>query len=501
MQHIQTLSTALASENGSGSKSWVRLVSSFGRPRSLAKALKKKEVEPWQIELRRTANKYHFTAAWVGVIFNLVFGLADYLNSPQFWVNFMTVRVVVSAIITTALFLYLRKLIISEYLIFVAVIGISLQNAYMWSQMDVVLLQKHTLAYIALFIGGGMLVVWRIKFSVLMVIVSLVGNIVAFNYFSTLSTQEIMASGGLLTLSVAIFSILLIHTRYRLTKREIISRLALEQANLDIRDQKQLVEEKQIHITESIQYAKTIQDAMLPNVERMQKCLPNFSVFYRPRDIVSGDFFWCERVGDKTVIAAIDCTGHGVPGAFMSMIGNTLLNEIVKVKGETSPKAILDFLRAGVIRLLSQDKDNVRSDSMDMALCTVDLVRQEVAYAGAYNPLYFVRNKELIETKADKMPIGYSEYHYGQNFSDHTFSFEEGDVLYLFTDGFADQFGGPSDKKYSGKRMRNFLTSISGLAVEEQRKLLSQEFDRWKGEADQIDDVLVICIKPKSRVK
>lgn len=363
----------------------------------------------------------------------------------------------------------------------------------MWSFMDAEHVQKHTMAYIALFIGAGMLVLWKIQWSIVIVVISIIANIVFLGLNSTLGVEEIMVSGGLLTGSVMIFSIILIQTRFNLTRREIIARLSLQKSNLQLNKQKQIIEAKNAHITASLNYAKRIQDAILPSEEEINKHLPGSYVYYRPKEIVSGDFYWYKHIDGVSYIAAVDCTGHGVPGAFMSMIGNTILNKLIpKYK---TPAAILTQMRKEVIATLEKSGESAQRDGMDIAFCIIDHSEGIAEYAGAFNPFFLVREEEFKEIKADRMPIGFYYFEDNPNpFKNHRVELQSGDWIYLFSDGYQDQFGGERYRKYSSRRFKNLLCEISKSNATKQKQLLEEEFMRWKDEEEQIDDLLVMGI-------
>jgi len=190
----------------------------------------------------------------------------------------------------------------------------------------------------------------------------------------------------------------------------------------------------------------------------------------------------------------VDCTGHGVPGAFMSLIGNTLLNEIVHEKEASNPADILKLLQAGVVSSLKQgDEEATSRDGMDIAFCTIDKVNMQLQYAGAHNPLYLVRDGELHETKGDKLFIG--DDRFGSDFENHTIELKEGDCLYTFTDGYADQIGGPNDRKFYYQPFQELIVKNSGLPMEEQKTILDSVINRWMGEGAQIDDMLIVGLR------
>ncbi len=271
----------------------------------------------------------------------------------------------------------------------------------------------------------------------------------------------------------------------------------LEERNTVIEKQNQVVEAKNKDITDSINYAKRIQDALLPKKELVTDLFPESFLYFRPRDIVSGDFYWMSDRDGKKLIAAADCTGHGVPGAFMSMIGNAFLNEVVNDRGITRPHEVLDQLRHMVIRSLRQaDEESRNRDGMDIALLCYDDRTGIAEFSGANNPLWMFRkeSKELVELSPNKRPIGYFKGE-GLPFDGHTQQLKKGDTLYLFTDGFADQFGGPRGKKFMYKQLKQLLGGIQDKTMKEQEALLDNAFTQWKGDQEQVDDVLVIGIR------
>jgi len=214
-----------------------------------------------------------------------------------------------------------------------------------------------------------------------------------------------------------------------------------------------------------------------------------------PKDIVSGDFLWYSKIGSKVIFAAADCTGHGVPGAFMSMIGNTFLHQIVNEEKVLQPSIILDQLKESVITALRQDgEDNARKDGMDMALCSLDIETRELQFAGANNPLYYTKDKEIIELKGDKQPVGYMPERSGP-FTNHKIVLNEGDAIYIFSDGYPDQFGGPKGKKFKYKQLRDLFFANTQKPMLTQKEILVSAFYEWKGDLEQIDDVCVIGVR------
>lgn len=247
-------------------------------------------------------------------------------------------------------------------------------------------------------------------------------------------------------------------------------------------------------ITASIRYAKRIQDAILPPDDFVKKHLPNTFILFKPKDIVSGDFYWMENAKDSVIFAAVDCTGHGVPGAFMSIVGHNLLDRVVGEQKVSQPAKILDELNKSISDTLRQTdlEDNTVRDGMDIALCSFNKKKGIVEYAGAYNPLWIIRNNELIEIKANKFPIGNSKSGENNKFTNHEISLEKGDTLYIFSDGYSDQFGGPGGKKFKSSALKNLLLNSQHLSMQEQRELLNTTIENWRGQHEQVDDILVI---------
>jgi len=249
------------------------------------------------------------------------------------------------------------------------------------------------------------------------------------------------------------------------------------------------------HVTDSIKYAKRIQEAILPPDSLVKKLLPQSFVLYKPKDIVSGDFYWVDQKNGKSMFAAVDCTGHGVPGAFMSIVGYNILKQSVANNSFDSPAQILDALNEGVSETLHHGHDATQAkDGMDLSLCVIDYKKMELQYAGAYNPLYLVRDGKLIQTKADKFPIGLFLGEEKKKFTNHTIPLQKGDTIYIFSDGYADQFGGPSGKKFMASHFRDLLLDVCKHPIEKQKDLLNKTIEEWRGPLDQVDDILVIGV-------
>ncbi len=281
--------------------------------------------------------------------------------------------------------------------------------------------------------------------------------------------------------------------RYRteqLRKAKVILEKTVSTRTSELRTQKEIVEEKNREITDSINYAKRIQSAILPTDKLVKEFLKDSFVLYKPKDIVAGDFYWMQHVGDKVLFAAADCTGHGVPGAMVSVVCNNALNRSVREHGLTDPGKLLDKAREIIIQEFDKSDEEVK-DGMDIALCSLE--GNTLHYAGAHNPLWLIRNGELIETRGNKQPVG--QFFRSEPYTTHTFELEKGDTFYIFSDGYVDQFGGEKGKKFKSKSFRELLLSIQGLPMEEQRSSIDRTFETWRGDLEQVDDVCVIGVR------
>ena len=261
-----------------------------------------------------------------------------------------------------------------------------------------------------------------------------------------------------------------------------------------------VLKKKNQRILESLSYAKRIQQAILIPESEIQNYLPNSFVYYQPRDIVSGDFYWFTKRKGKLVLAVIDCTGHGVPGAFMSLIGNTLMNEIILEKEILNPAQVLELLDSGVRESLHQNGNGTLSqDGMEMSICVIDPKRRKVTYAGAIVPIYIVDNDQIQVLKGSSRSIGGSQQINGHRkkvkFRSHEFQMNQGAEVFMFTDGYMDQFGGPEYTKFNAPRFKKLLSEIRGNPIKEQKDKLEQAFKQWKGESPQTDDTLVVGFK------
>ncbi|MCX7862002.1 MAG: SpoIIE family protein phosphatase [Bacteroidales bacterium] len=263
-----------------------------------------------------------------------------------------------------------------------------------------------------------------------------------------------------------------------------------------LKEQGKLIEEQKKQLEDSIHYAFRIQQAILPPFYYIDKILLDYFILYLPKSIVSGDFYYIEQVNDYIIVAAVDCTGHGVPGAMMSVIGYDLLNQAVKINQITKPSQILSFIDKGVSDFLRQTyNESGVNDGMDISVVSIHKYFHLVEYAGAYHELYYIHKGKLIEIKGDKLPIGVNYDGITDEYTNHALHINKGDIIYLFSDGYADQFGGPYNKKFKYKQMKDLFINISTKSLSEQKEIIASTFQHWKGTNEQVDDVLVMGIR------
>jgi ligand-binding sensor domain-containing protein/serine phosphatase RsbU (regulator of sigma subunit) len=299
---------------------------------------------------------------------------------------------------------------------------------------------------------------------------------------------------------IIVICLVIAFVRYRMRqlkeRNEILEQKVLERTE-ELRKEKEVVERQNQNIIDSIDYAKRIQDAVFVPMETIHKNLPESFIFFQPKDIVSGDFYWVHNKNGKVIFAMADCTGHGVPGAFMSIIGNNLMNNVVKEQGITTPSLILDELSKQIGEMLNHNADGRKvKDGMDIAVCAYNPVTKVLEYAGAHNAMYHVRKGELKEIKADKQPIGKTILHdHSFKFNNNTINIESGDFVFLFTDGYADAIGGPKRSKFFYPPFRKMLAENTVLPLDQQQQKLADALKAWLGNREQVDDVAVMGVK------
>ncbi len=311
---------------------------------------------------------------------------------------------------------------------------------------------------------------------------------------------KLIKNGFIIGFILILIIAFIIYNRYKL-KQKANTKLELQKVEI-IRQHNELnvayeqIENKNKDITDSINYAKRLQEAILPTAEFERTFKEKGFILYKPKDIVSGDFYWMWKTNNLIYIAAVDCTGHGVPGAFMSIVGYNLLNQAVKEHKISEPAKILNEINKGITDTLRQyEEESTVKDGMDIALCCINTDTLELQYAGAYNPIWIISSGEFKEIKADKFPIGTFIGEEINSFTNNTFQLTKGDSVYMYTDGYADQFGGPKGKKFKYKKFQELLLENHLKPMNNQRAILEQTITQWKGDLEQVDDILVIGIQ------
>ncbi|HAA13102.1 MAG TPA: hypothetical protein DCE41_15990 [Cytophagales bacterium] len=411
-----------------------------------------------------------------------------------------------AAIITFLAFLYttLFFLAVGEFMnwfpnllgiaISLWIYGLCQAGYYTWARHSVVLYNFHIL-YMAWTWGPGTvlellpiasglfaLIFFDRRSDILLHLLISIATIFVAHYFYSIRTEFVPVPYAERTYYSNIMLLFMVSIFGLLTFRN-------EQTNYERR-----LEKANDQITSSIRYAQRIQKGLLGKPERIYEDLAGGMVFFRPRDIVSGDFYWKGTVGQKQILVAADCTGHGVPGAFMTVLGTSILEEIVHNQNISDPQEILTRLDAQVIQSVAS-KGSETPDGMDMALIMLDREEKTITFAGAKNPLFQIMGNEPVYTKGSVFPIGSTQFKKPKVFKKHTFPWQPGAKLYLFSDGFQDQFGGEEGRKYLSKRFRQFLLSISHQPWENQAEKLQQELTKWQGAYSQTDDILVMGVE------
>jgi serine phosphatase RsbU (regulator of sigma subunit) len=476
-------------------------------------------------ELPREISPYSETPMYIGMIFYLQF-IRLFINSSQIlpkWDKTLKLFQILIAIesLRNLVFIYLTNLVILNFKI--ANIGMAVMLIFYFIFIIKLSLLKSKLTNIVA-IGcsflvlalllGSMLVAFFNDSGFLILKIGILSELIVFTFGISFRYSLIEADKQKFQkqLIIQLSENAELHEKVNKELAEKVKERTLEiekQRDIVI-SQKDHIEKINTEITDSINYAKYIQSSILPKADQLDSYLGEHFVLYKPKDIVSGDFYWTSKIDNKTIIAAVDCTGHGVPGAFMSMLGTALLNEIINKEYITHPGVILRRLRKEVINSLKQKGERgEQKDGMDISLCTLDLENMKLQFAGANNPIYLIRKSNLeeagelrceltgddrlYEIKGDMMPIGI--YDRMENFTFHEIDIFKGDSIYLFTDGFPDQFGGPDCKKFGYKPFREQLIKNNSKTMPDQKISLGKVLNEWMGNNSQIDDILVIGFK------
>lgn len=454
--------------------------------------------EEWKRELEEASSKYHIIAAWIAIFFDPLFAFTDYLNLSQVWLHILSIRLSIAGITLLVLFYRKRLRLLSYQVVMVPFMLISLQNAYTYSIIHDAAVLEHSLNYMALWIGGAMFILWDWRYSVAVVLISVQVTLFFVSINPAISRQQFLSEGGFLLFVVGAFMVILIKARYDLTVKEIKARLALKASNEELARQKEIVDVANRKITDSIHYAKRIQTSILGHQSRIDTWFADSLVLFMPKDILSGDFYWFyedPKAQVKIVIAA-DCTGHGVPASMMTVLGNSILNDVVAQGRIYAPDQILKALDQRLMETFNNqsEEEGKVNDGMDVSI--LSFTPEGIYFGAAKNPLCVIKGTEIEVIAGSKFPIGSTQYGDAKVFEKHLLSVNKGDKLYLYSDGFQDQFGGEHQKKYLSKRLREFLLQTSALPMVDQRKRLQEEFEAWKGVGNpNTDDVLIVGVE------
>jgi serine phosphatase RsbU (regulator of sigma subunit) len=410
--------------------------------------------------------------------------LFDYYFANQFYLVFMPFRILCSVLSLIFVLLIVKTKINFGILVGIYYFFYMLALTFMFLNIEIE-------SFTIYFVGFQMIIIVfyflaTYTFQILYVLTAqTVSSFLLILVFSKPTVGDIMANGGFAFSNVIIISIFIGYANIKRVKKQVVSELVLRKTY-------KILEAKNSEILDSISYAKRIQSAILPQPKLVKEFLEDSFILYKPKDIVAGDFYWLEIVEDNVLFAAADCTGHGVPGAMVSVVCNNGLNRAVREHKLIEPDQILNKTRELVIEEFEKSDEEV-NDGMDISLCVLNLETFQLKWAGANNPLWILRNGQIIEYKGDKQPIG--KHYDSKPFSLIEVQLEKNDIIYIFTDGFQDQFGGAKEKKFRAAKMKELLLSLIEKSMEEQRIIIDETFEKWKGELEQVDDVCVIGVR------
>ncbi len=468
----------------------------------------------WAEDIKNQARKLHVLASIaMGAGFS-AFGVAGYfVNEFEVWVHLTSLRaLVILLIIPTALLTHYRRIHVN-ILGYVNILSMSLFLSYMFSSTISQKPDRLALDIFIFFIASAFGVIWHWKHTIIVAVI-----FTSFHLplaLSNMSWADFLNYNALWTIITPFLVSLIVHYRFSFTTKEIVMRHRLMEQNEEINQQKEelstqhqtvSIQKNQLNRTyqqlrDSIRYAKRIQDALLPPQNFLEQHFTESFVYFKPRDIVSGDFYWFADKGDKVIVIVADCTGHGIPGALMSMIGDSVLNQTIHDSEIHSPETVLGQLHQRIQITLRQTENSSR-DGMDLVILVLYKTEKfgkyaYAEYAGAMNPIFYVQENELHEIKGTKKAIGGDDQKNKHIFEKHRIELEKPTTFYLFSDGFQDQFGGINVTKYNIGNFRSLILSLSTLALEEQKITLEETYKAWTNEekTPQIDDILIIGLK------
>jgi len=452
----------------------------------------------WRNELEQSSIKFHNIAAWVAVVFVPVFGITDYINIPDHWHEIFYLRIFNSLICLLLIFNRKRWHLSAAVFAAIPFFLISFQNSFTFRYLNEDQIVQHALNYIALMIGAGMFLMWDLRTSLAVLIPSALATCFFAGFNPKITVEAYLENGGLLITCVAVFMAVVIEFRRRISIREIKATLALKAANEELVRQKAEIGAKNEAISESIRYAERLQKSMLGTGSVIKEWFKDSMLLFLPKDVLSGDFYWFHEDANSgtRIIAVADCTGHGVPAAMMTVMGQGLLSRVVVEQGITDAKRILESLDTEVKKAFEHGTElgGRVNDGMDMAVVILDGNR--LSYSGARMPLLIVRKGGMVTNiRASRFPVGSNQYDDSKEYETHKMDLSQGDRLYLFSDGYPDQFGGPSDKRFQTRGILNMLSDTHNVPMKEQYQLLLSKHLEWKGANEQTDDILLLGVE------
>lgn len=448
----------------------------------------------WIEEKNKQAERYNGIGLWIALVLYPIWSVLDYLLAPnELFYSFFYARCICALVMLLFALTYLKWKFNTDWLAFPVVLTISADIAYKTNTVNDEIITPYMIQYCTLFVCAGMLHIWSLRNSILIAVYT-ISTMVFFKEYSGKHTYpQLLTNGGLIILTVLIVYVFLIETRLILMKKAFMANFNLNLAHEEVKQKNVIIEKKNLQIVDSINYGKRIQNAFLPNSFELKQAIGEHFIFYRPKNVVSGDFYWFAENDKKKFFAVADCTGHGVPGAFMSIIGASLLNQLVHENHIYDSNLILENLRIKIKQLLRQESNDVR-DGIEIGIIVLDNETKEVDYSGARINLWIVKNgSQIIEIEADKQAIGGFDYPNFNAYKSHKLPLEKGDVIFMTSDGYPDQFN-LLNKKIGKKKTKEICIESANLFPSQAGEKIISHFDNWKGNYDQIDDILIAGI-------
>lgn len=452
------------------------------------------ELEAWHVKKTQQATLYNRIGLWIALVLYPIWSVLDVLIAPEeLFSSFMYTRFVCGAVMLVFALAHLKFKFNPIWLAYPVVLTIGTDIAYMCNQVSSDLIMPYMMQYCTLFVCSGMLHIWSIRHSIIVVAITLFMMIFFKETSLTHTYGDLLSNGGLIVTTVLIVYVFLIATRTNLMKKAFLANFNLEKALKVVNDKNEIIVKKNEQISDSINYGLRIQQAILPSKTDLESFLGEHLLFYKPRNVVSGDFYWHAEKDNRRYFAVGDCTGHGVPGAFMSIIGASILNQTLHETASIKPEEIIGTLRFKLMKLLKQDS-STNSDGMEIGLLCFDCDEEKITFAGSRINLYQVKsNGDIIEHTADKQPIGGYGYKNFKGYTSQKITPEIDDVLFLTSDGLQDQYSA-DNKKFGKKRLRDLFCSLAKNNPIAAKDLLENNYSDWKGDSPQIDDIIVAGI-------